>query len=139
MVFSRGFRNGLLALAVVALTGLAGLLAMAPAAQAASGGGCSGWSQAIEGVSVQGCINASGLTVNADGWARGSSNRCYIQVALLNSSHQVVAAGGTQSCYSGHHTGASGVYFGTYYSQICVYDLYSTNFRCMISPPINNP
>jgi hypothetical protein len=139
MISGSKLRKGVLAMAVVAATGLGSLLATSSAAQAASGGGCSSWSQSIEGVSVQACINASGITINADGWARGSSSKCYVQVTLLNSSYQSLGTGGTQSCTSGHHTGPSGVYWGTYYSEMCVYDLYSTNFRCMISPAIHNP
>lgn len=119
--------------------GVLGSLAAPSAAYAASGGGCSGWGGSIEGVSVDACISASGITIIADGYARGSSSNCYVQVALLNSNFQSLGTGGTQSCSSGHHTGPSGVYFGTYYSEMCVYDLRSPNYICVISPPIHNP
>jgi len=122
-------------LAVAALS----LPLLAAPAEAASGGGCSPWSQSIEGVSVEACINASGWSVNADGWERGSSPYCYVQVTLLDSRYRSLGTGGTQNCTAGHHTGPSGVRWGTYYSEMCVYDLRSTNYRCMTSPAINVP
>lgn len=108
-------------------------------AMAASGGGCSPWSGSVKGVSIEACINASGLTVNADGWERGSSSYCYVQISLLNSNYQVVTSSGIQNCSAGHHNGVSQVTFGTYHSEVCVYSTSSSANACRISPAISNP
>jgi hypothetical protein len=108
-------------------------------AMAASGGGCSPWSVSVKGVSIEACINAGGLTVNADGWERGSSSYCYVQISLLNSNYQVVTSSGVQNCSAGHHNGVSQVTFGTYHSEVCVYSTSSSANACKISPAISNP
>jgi hypothetical protein len=108
-------------------------------AMAASGGGCSPWSVSVKGVSIEACINAGGLTVNADGWERGSSSYCYVQISLLNSNYQVVTSSGVQNCSAGHHNGVSQVTFGTYHSEVCVYSTSSSANACRISPAISNP
>jgi hypothetical protein len=108
-------------------------------AMAASGGGCSPWSVSVKGVSIEACINAGGLTVNADGWERGSSSYCYVQISLLNSNYQVVTSSGVQNCSAGHHNGVSQVTFGTYHSEVCVYSTSSSANACRISPAIRNP
>ena len=108
-------------------------------AMAASGGGCSPWSVPVKGVSIEACINAGGLTVNADGWERGSSSYCYVQISLLNSNYQVVTSSGVQNCSAGHHNGVSQVTFGTYHSEVCVYSTSSSANACKISPAISNP
>jgi hypothetical protein len=105
-------------------------------ASAASGGGCSGWSNSVEGVSVEACINASGISVNPDGWARGSSPSCSIVVNLLDSSYGYIDSSGTQGCSSGHHAGPSGIRLGTYHSEVCVYDGPTSAFACMVSPAV---
>jgi hypothetical protein len=109
-------------------------------AMAASGGGCSSWSASLYGVSVEGCINVSGFTVNADGWERGSgSSSCFIQFFLLNNNLEVVARSGVQSCSAGHHNGVSQVTFGTYYSEMCVFNRSPVAYVCKTSPAVNNP
>ena len=109
-------------------------------AMAASGGGCSPWSYSLNGVSVEGCINVNGLTVNADGWERGSGNaNCYIQMEFLNSNHEVINSSGLQSCYAGHHSDSSQILFGTYYSEMCVFSKSPVAYVCETSPAVNNP
>jgi hypothetical protein len=109
-------------------------------AMAASGGGCSPWSVSVKGVSIEACINAGGLTVNADGWERGSgSSSCFIQFELLNNNLEVVSWSGVQSCSAGHHNGVSQVTFGTYYSKMCVFSRSPVAYVCKTSPAVNSP
>ncbi|MEU3495326.1 hypothetical protein ABZ747_17795 [Kitasatospora cineracea] len=130
MIISSRIARRAAAVGVAAM--LAGGLGMSSASASvmSSGGGCSGYSDAGYGVSINSCISASGGTVYPDAYVSGSVSNCTLYIDLIKNGSVVSTR--TASC-SGHVTGYSASGSGTYFTG--VYAVVGGNYTSEIVSP----
>jgi hypothetical protein len=117
---------GAIGLAVLGLGAAGTASAQAATSQivhpAASGGGCSGYTAAVDGISIKACVSANGDTAVFNGYVSGSTSKsCTLTQYLVDAVNNIaVSRSGAQNCTDGEHNGNTSTLFevGDYYNQI---------------------